>query len=292
MPVYEQGYETYAGPVLPLGRRWWPLYREEVAPFFADRRFLFLLFFALVPWLYGVALTFLHTQLGEVDWARDLVRRLPVVDETLVAGLLGNGYDYFLLLIVTVWVGSGLVARDRKDMTLDVFLGRALGSGQYLWAKGAALATFLLLFGLLPTLVLVVFQVGLTGDAGWLAEHARILWGTLLYTAVGPGTLVVFMLALSSLARSPRLVGLAFFAYGLLGGVVSRVLYLITKEPVSFLPALGTEQEALARAALGVEPGRNAVAVPAWMPAAYFGGLLTVSLLTLWVRFARRGVLR
>ena len=30
MPVYEQGYEAYTGPRSPLGRRWLPLFREEV----------------------------------------------------------------------------------------------------------------------------------------------------------------------------------------------------------------------------------------------------------------------
>ena len=34
MPVYEQGYETYSGERRSLNRRWWPLFREEILPYF------------------------------------------------------------------------------------------------------------------------------------------------------------------------------------------------------------------------------------------------------------------
>ena len=291
MPVYERGYEPYAGPRTPLSRRWWPLFREEILPFLKKRRFVFLIFLALIPWFYGIALTFLHTQLGDADWARELVGKLPHVDEKLVATLASNGYDLFILFIVAIWVGAGLVARDRKDRTLDVFLGRAVGPLQYLWAKGAALAAFFLIFSLLPTVVLVIFQVGLTGDVGWLFAHSRVLWGTLLYALVGPGVLVLFILALSSLARSPRLVGLAFLGFAFLGPPVCAVMWAITKAKVVFFPALSIELRALAFACLGAAPDHGPQ-LPLWMPVLFFLLMACASLLVLWARFARRGVLR
>jgi ABC-type transport system involved in multi-copper enzyme maturation permease subunit len=292
MPVYEQGYEVYTGDRLPLNRRWWPLFREEILPYFRRRVFVFLLVVALLPWMYGVALTFLHTQLGDADWAKDLVKQLPVVDEKLVAKLLTNGYDLFLLFIVSIWVGSGLVSRDRKDMTLDVFLGRAVSSFQYLWAKGAALGAFLLIFSLLPTLVLVIFQVGLTGDAAWLFSHARILWGTLLYTAIGPGVIVLFTLALSSMARSPRVVGLAFIALVFFGDIACGIVYAITKVTSVWFFSLSRELTALAHLCLGAPaPFASADLHPA-LVALYFIGLAAASVAVLVVRFSRRAVLQ
>jgi ABC-type transport system involved in multi-copper enzyme maturation permease subunit len=292
MPVYEQGYETYAGPRRSLKRRWLPLFREEVLPYFRKRRFVFLIILALMPWFYGVALTFLHTQLGDAEWARDLVRQLPVVDEKLVAKLLTNGYDLFLLFIVAIWVGSGLVARDRKDMTLDVFLGRAVGAVQYLWAKGAALATFLLIFSLLPTLVLVVFQVGLTGDVGWLFGHARVIWGTAIYTLIGPGTLVLAMLALSSLARSPRVVGLAFIALVFFGDIACGVVYAVTKVGAVWFFSLSRELMALASLCLGVQAASESADLHPALVAFFFLALAGASVGILAARFSRRGVLQ
>ncbi len=292
MPVYEQGYETYGGPRHPLNRRWLPLFREEVLPYFRKRMFVFLIFLALVPWFYGVALTFLHTQLGDAESFKELVGKLPVVDEKLVATLLTNGYDLFLLFIVAIWVGSGLVARDRKDMTLDVFLGRAMSSVQYLWAKGAALGTFLLIFSMLPTIVLVIFQVGLTGDVGWLFTHARVLWGTAFYTLVGPGTLVLAMLALSSLARSPRVVGLAFIALVFFGDIACGVVYAVTKVGAVWFFSLSRELMALASLCLGVAAASESSDLHPALVAFFFLALAGASVGVLAARFSRRGVLQ
>jgi len=252
MPVYEQGYEDYSGPRRSLKLRWLPLFRDELTPFLKKRRFIILLMLALVPWLYGIALTFLHTQLGDGSGMKEFIAKLPVVDEKLFAMLLSNGWDLFLLFIVVIWVGSGLIARDRRDKTLEVFLGRALSPVQYLWAKGLTLGLFLAVFSLLPAFVLVVFQVGLTGDPWWLISHSRVVWGTLLYSVLANGSMVLFVLALSSLSRSPRVAGLLFIGIVFLGDMGCGILYLITKSPTVWFFSTAKEVSILADRCLGV----------------------------------------
>jgi ABC-type transport system involved in multi-copper enzyme maturation permease subunit len=291
MPVYEQGYETYAGERRPLGRRWMPLFREEILPYFKKRRFVFLLFLAIIPWLWGISLTFLHTQLGDAAWAKDLVGKLPQVDESLVASLLANGYDIFLLLIVVIWVGSGLVARDRKDRTLEVFLSRAVSPTGYLWAKASSLLAFLVIFSVVPVAVLVVFQVGLTGEVGWLWEHSRVIWGTLLYAFVGQGALTLFVLALSSLGRSPRAVGLSFIGIFFLSDVVCGILYGLTREPSAWFISLSKQLGLLASRCLGSEPPSHLAMAP-HLTVLFFALLAAGSVGILVQRFSRRGVLR
>lgn len=293
MPVYEQGYSRYTGGRRPLSHRWRPLFREEVLPLLKKRRFLFLLLLALLPWLWGILLTFFHTQLGDSPGVRAFVAELPQVDEGLVATLLGNGYNLFLLTLTAIWVGSGLVARDRKDGTLSIFLGRSLSAPAYLWAKGAALGLFLLLFSAVPVLLLVVFHVGLTGDLSWLLTHARILWGTFLFTLLGPGTLVLLFLALSSLSKSPRLVGLAFFGVVFLGPAVSGILYAVTRSPWVWVPSILTELKTLTVVCLGAQVAeRGNPLLPSAAPWVFFPALAAASLLLLVVRFRGRGVLR
>ncbi len=291
MPVYEQGYESYTGRRCSRKARWFPLFLEEVTPFLKKRRFLFLLLLALIPWIYGVALTFLHTQLGAAGALKGFVRKLPVVNEKLVASLLGNGYEIFLLFIVVIWVGAGLVARDRRDKTLELFLSRALGSFQYLWAKGAALGFFLLLLSLVPVLVLVTFQVGLTGEAGWLLIHFRVLWGTLLYTLLGPGTIVLFVLAISSLARSPRTAGLTFIGVVFLSDVACGVIFDITREHAVWFFSVAKELSMLADRCLGA-PVPSFMAINGLWTVLFFVLLAVGSGAVLTRRFSGRGVLR
>jgi len=182
-----------------------------------------------------------------------------------------------------------LVARDRKEHTLEVFLGRALGPVQYLFAKGAALGVYLLLFTFVPVVVLVVFHVGLAGDISFLWLHSRVLWGTLLYTLLGPGTLVVFTLALSSLSRSPRVVGLALIGVLFFGPPASGILWAITKNPLAWTLGILVELKALGFHCLGVVPEPDISALHSGL---YFLALLLCSLWVLYARFSKRGVLR
>jgi ABC-type transport system involved in multi-copper enzyme maturation permease subunit len=291
MPVFEQGYQSYDGTRHPLKVRWWPLFREEVVPFLKRRIFIFLLILGALPWTVAIAFTFLHTQLGDSESARQLVGKLPQVDEDLFSAFLSNFYNLFLLLLVVIWVGSGLIARDRKEGTLEVILGRAVSPLQYLWAKGAALGAFLLIFSLVPVFIVVVFQVGLTGDIAWLWEHARVLWGTLLYTLVGPGSLVLFILALSSLGRSPRLVGLTLFGVAFVGPIACGILYAITKSYWAWFPSLLNQLKALSHHCLGASH-EESTAIPLPITLTFFILLSAGSVLLLTWRFSRKGVLR
>jgi len=290
MPVFEQGYQPYDGPRGALSRRWIPLWRDEALPYARKRAFVLLIVMALLPWIVlGAGLSFLKSQVGDSPAFQEIVKNLPAMDEAWVAKLLTNYWNSFLLIIVCIWVGSGLVARDRKERTLEVFLGRALGPLQYLWAKGAALGMYLLLFTFVPVVVLVIFHVGLTGDVAFLWEHARILWGTLLYTLLGPGSLVLSVLALSSLSRSPRVVGLALVGAAFFGLGAAGVLYAIIKSQVAWMLAPLLELRALGHHCLGVE---SPIEISSLHSVLYFVALAAASLLVLWLRFKEREVLR
>jgi ABC-type transport system involved in multi-copper enzyme maturation permease subunit len=289
MPIYDQGYEVYAGERKSLNIRWLPLWREEILPYLKRRVFIFLLIIAVAPWFYGIFLTFAHTQFGDSEGVREFVKQLPKVDEELVSQLMLLPWNLFLLMVVSIWVGSGLVARDRKERTLEVYLSRAIGPVQYLWAKGAALMAFYMVFTLLPVLVLVVFHVGLSGDVGFLWTHSRVLWGTVLYSLLGPGILAVFLLALSSLSRSPRVVGIALVGLMFFGAGGADMLHLITKSHFATLLNFMLQLRLLGQHCLGVAPDRG---VPLGYTAFFFSAVLLASLGILTLRFSKKGVLR
>jgi len=293
VPVYDQGYQTYGGERKSLKMRWFPLWREEVLPFLKKRIFIFLLVISLMPWLvFGVGLSLLRTQITEGHALFQFIQGFPRVDETWVAWLLTNFWNTFMLVILAIWVGAPLVARDRKQHTLEVFLGRALGPVQYLWAKGAALGLFFLVFSLMPILFLFVCHLGLSGDWSFLWQHSRILWGGLLYTLLGPGALILFLLALSSMSRSPRMVGAAFIGFVFFGPAVSGILYAITRSSWVWLISLFPHLQNLGIVCLGAQPGPFLRGLPGVQTFVFFGLMILFSLGVLIVRFRDRSILR
>lgn len=281
MPVYHQGYETYQGERLPLWWRWVPLWREEIAPFLNSRLFLIFMALAILPWtLVTASQVLLHFK---------VIANLPELDEKMAAFLLANPWQDFMMAFLSVWVGSGLVARDRRDKTLDVFLGRALSPLQYLWAKAFSLAGFFLLFTLLPVWLMVLLQVGITGDLSFFIQHFRIVWGSLLYTVVGVGSLVLFVLALSSLSSSPRLAGLLLIGILFFGTTAGALFGALGDNPWASVFGILLELSVLASHCLGVE-GLFKISFSHSM--IFFVGLTTASLGILWWNFSRRRLLQ
>ncbi|MFH0803291.1 MAG: hypothetical protein V2A78_13030 [bacterium] len=281
MPVYHQGYETYQGERLPLWWRWVPLWREEIAPFLNSRLFFFFMALAILPWaLAAISQVLLHFK---------VMGNVPVFDEKVAAFLLANPWQDFMMAFLSIWVGSGLVARDRRDRTIEVFLGRALSPVQYLWAKGFSLAGFFLLFTLLPVWLMVLLHVGITGDFSFFIQHFRVLWGSLLYTVVGVGSLVLFVLALSSLSSSPRLTGLLLIGILFFGTTAGALLGALGNNPWVSIFGILLEMSALASHCLGAD---EMLKVSFSHSMIYFAVLTAASLGLLWWNFSRKRLLR
>jgi hypothetical protein len=118
-----------------------------------------------------------------------------------------------------------------------------------------------------------------------------VIWGTLLYTAVAPGTLVLFVLALSSLGRSPRLVGLTFFGIVFLGKSASAIFYGITRNTAAWFFSITDEMRVLAHRCLGAELPEQLAMSPI-LSVIFFTLVVAASLFVLYWRFSKREVLR
>ena len=68
------------------------------------------------------------------------------------------------VFFVTVFVGAGLIANDRRANALQIYLSKPLLRMEYIGGKLAILVTFLLFVTLLPALLLILLQVALLGE--------------------------------------------------------------------------------------------------------------------------------
>ncbi|MSO30571.1 MAG: hypothetical protein EXQ48_06435 [Acidobacteria bacterium] len=64
---------------------------------------------------------------------------------------------------ITVYVGSGLIANDRRANALQIYLSKPLSRLEYIFGKLAILIVFLLLVTGVPGLVLLLLQVLFAG---------------------------------------------------------------------------------------------------------------------------------
>lgn len=134
----------------------------------------------------------------------------------------------FFLFIVTIYVGAGLIANDRRANALQIYLSKPLLRSEYIAGKAAVLFVFLMLVTFVPAMLLLLLQVLFAGSFTFLNANLflfpAITVGTLMQVLVATFT----MLALSSLSKSSRYVGILYAGVIFFTGAVFGVMYAIT----------------------------------------------------------------
>lgn len=199
-PIHDQSYRRYAGTRLPVGRGWTVIAGEGVRTMLNKKAFLALLIFAWVPFIVRVVqiyITSIYPQAGA----------FVGVDAKMFRDFLGQ--QGVFVFFMTIYVGSGLIATDRRANALQIYLSKPLLRAEYVGGKLLVLGTFLLSVTLVPALLLVLIQIGFAGTT-FLKANLFVIPAVVLASLVQVLVASFTMLALSSLSKSSRYVSLLY----------------------------------------------------------------------------------
>jgi len=116
----------------------------------------------------------------------------------------------FFVFVVTIYVGAGLIANDRRANALQIYLSKPLMRTEYIFGKAAILFAFILFVTLIPGLLLLLLQVLFAGSFAFLSKNG-FLFPAITVAALLQAILSTFtMLALSSLSKSARYVAVLY----------------------------------------------------------------------------------
>jgi ABC-2 type transport system permease protein len=218
MPIHDQSYRHYGGGRALPGRSWTVIAWAGIRSFLRKRAFMGLMLFALAPFLVrGVQfwITSQYPQAAALTPTADTFRQFLEQQD-------------FFVFVITIWIGSGLIANDRRANALQIYLSKPLMRTEYIAGKLAILFFFLSLVTLVPALLLVLIKIAFDGNFLFLKNNLFVLpaivVGSLLQVMVASFT----MLALSSLSKSARYVGILYVGITFFTGAVFGVLYAIT----------------------------------------------------------------
>jgi len=231
MPIHDQGYRRYAGPREPHGRTWWVIARAGVMERLRERKFLGLLLFAWLPFLVRAVMAYFGTTVPQATFLQTTAQTFrEFLDQQSV-----------FVFFITIYVGSGLIANDKRANALQIYLSKPLTRVEYIVGKLVTLLIFLVAVTWVPAMLLLVLQMLFAGNFTFIRANLFLVPAITLFSAI----LVVFsscaMLALSSLSKSRRFVammyaGLIFFTaamYQALRGITSsRSWAVISPEDV------------------------------------------------------------
>jgi ABC-type transport system involved in multi-copper enzyme maturation permease subunit len=134
----------------------------------------------------------------------------------------------FFVFVVTIFVGAGLIANDRRANALQIYLSKPLMRSEYIAGKAAILFAFLLFVTLVPALLLLLLQVMFAGSFLFLKKNL-FLFPAITVAALLQALLATFaMLALSSLSKSSRYVGILYAGVIFFTAAIYHVMVVIT----------------------------------------------------------------
>jgi ABC-2 type transport system permease protein len=265
MPIHDQGYRRYGGRREPSGRTWAVIARSGVMNMVRRRLFLALLLLAWLPF---------------VVYAVQLYLAANFPQASMLAATPKTFRDFFewqtvFVFFVTIYVGAGLIANDRRANALQIYLSKPLTRAEYIVGKLAVLLVFLVGVTWLPAMLLLLLQIMFAGNLTFVRNNLFLFPAITLFAVIQVLTAAFAMLALSSMSRSSRFVGIMYAGLIFFTAAMYNALRAITGSSAFAWLSPTNCLDIIANAIFRTPSGRS---VPVWIAFAAIFGLIVASI--------------
>jgi ABC-2 type transport system permease protein len=205
---------------MPRGRPWTVITTAGIRTMVGRRAFLALLLLAWLPFVVRTVQIYAAVNFPRMAFiapTAETFRQFLAQQEVFV-------------FFVTVYVGAGLIANDRRANALQIYLSKPLTRADYIFGKLAILITFLLMVTWLPAIVLLLAQVSFAGSFEFLGSNLYLIPAITLFSVIEAIVVSAAMLALSSLSNNSRFVAILYAALLFFSNALYGVLRVTTGE--------------------------------------------------------------
>lgn len=200
MPIHDQGYRRYGGGKDARGQAWLVIARAGIRNMLARRLFLALLLASWVRFLWECIRVYLTTNFGQLSMLATTAQTFREFLE----------FQEIWVFFITIYVGAGLISNDRRANALQIYLSKPLTRFEYIAGKAATLAVFLLAVTWVPAMLLLIVQGLFAGSFAFVRANLFLLPAITVYAFLQVMLATFAMLALSSMTKSARFVGIMY----------------------------------------------------------------------------------
>ncbi len=241
MPIFDQGYQHWQGPLSGRLRRWLTIARHGVR---VQRNNRILRLFLLFAWMPAVGLIcamvlwgFLERKIPGVmtalSWLPEDLRQDPrayrATAWTLAYWVFFKVELFFIMLLVAI-AGPGLISQDLRFNALPLYFARPLTRLDYFLGKLGVIGALVASMAVGPAVFSYILGLIFCLDLSVIKDTYPILLGSVAYGLVitlSAGTLI---LAMSSLTRRSLYVGIIWAGLWIISSMVGRILTDIHRE--------------------------------------------------------------
>jgi ABC-2 type transport system permease protein len=218
MPIHDQSYRRYGGGKAQPGQAWFVIARAGILNMISKRVFLGLLIFAWSNFIVRAVQIYVTANYPQVAMFAPTAETFRQFLEQ----------QNFFVFIVTIYVGAGLIANDRRANALQIYLSKPLLRSEYIAGKATILFAFLLFVTLVPALLLLLLQVMFAGSFAFLHKNLFLFPAITVAALLQALLATLTMLALSSLSKSSRYVAIMYSGVIFFTLSISGLMIMIT----------------------------------------------------------------
>lgn len=211
MSIKEKGYAHWEGEFQEKKLPWWPITRYGIRLTFRRKFFKLLFFMALAPAFVFLAGIYVSERLEDFQFMIQGDTQFLSIDPTYFKAYFTNEFMLFMIVMMLVFCGAGLISDDLKYNSLQLYFSRPISKRDYFMGKAGVIVFYLSIITLLPGLIFIIMKLLFAGDFEFLAKYP---W--LPFSVIGYSLLVIiffsfYTLFLSSINKNRRYVAILMF---------------------------------------------------------------------------------
>ena len=255
MPIHTQDYRHWDGTLQPEKyKRWWIIAKAELK-LLAQRKIIRLIV-AVPPVIYILVhaiLIYMFNYLDGTPFPFD------EIGEGFFQKFIFSTHPFpsvFLLALVAVFGGSGLISNDLKYNALSLYLSKPISWVDYLIGKFIAIGVLLASMTLIPGLLLCL-EHALLADISFFIENFWLIFPIIIYSLVVTTVTSLLMLTFSSLTKNLRFATIGFCAVWFGLSVIQLILTQVLESSTVAIVSVWANLELLGEVLFGLDSSYN-----------------------------------
>lgn len=283
--IREKGYHHWDGHLAERKHAWWPITRTGIRLAFRKKWFKFFFAGAYLPSAVLLAGIYISERLEDFKFMMRGSERVLTINPDYFKQVLSNPMLLFLLILVLIFAGAGLIADDLKHTSLQLYFSRPLNKGDYLFGKLAVVFFFVLVVALVPGLLLFIFKLIFAGSFKFFLDYPWLPLSIIAFAGILTVFLAFYTLLLSATSKNRTYVMVLIPMIYLFSNILFLILKDIFGSPYMALFSIPANLQQVGALVFATKP---VFAFPRWLSLLPLAGVCVASFVVL--RRKTRGV--
>jgi len=225
MTIKKKGYSQWEGVLVDKKFPWWPITRFGIHSTFRKKFFKFFFFGSLIPAVVFLVGIYISERLEDFRFMIRQPGDFLTVDPGYFKSYFTGDFLLFMMVVILVFCGAGLISDDLKHNSLQLYFSRPLKKNHYFLGKASVVFFFLFMVTLVPGLVFFIMKLIFSGSFKFFAAYPWLPLSIIGYSFLVTLFFALYTLFLSSLSKNRRYVSILIFMIYFFSDIIFSIFY-------------------------------------------------------------------